>query len=309
MASSVSGTDPRRRAAPVLLTLGQGLLMGCADVVPGVSGGTVALIVGIYERLITSIRSAASAPVLLLRGDVAAARRRLAETEWWLVVPLGIGIVVALGIGAAVIPGLLEAYPVQMLAIFFGLIAGSLVVPWRRVDQRGRVELGVVVAAALTAFVLVGLPPRSVADPSLLRVFATAMVAICAMILPGVSGAFLLLVLGIYEPTLEAVSERDLVYVAVFGAGCALGLGLFSRLLEHLLTRHHSLTMAVLVGLMAGSLRALWPWQTADRGLLAPPLSSQLLGALALAVLAAAAVTVLTRAGASVGREDLPLHD
>ncbi|MBA2528584.1 MAG: DUF368 domain-containing protein [Euzebyales bacterium] len=283
--------------------------MGSADVVPGVSGGTVALIVGIYEELVTSVRAAASAPLSLLRGDARGARRRLGEVAWGLVLPLAAGIVVALVVGAAVIPSLLQAYPVAMLAIFFGLIAGSLAVPWRRVERRGRLELGLSAAAFVVAYGLVGLPPRAVADPSLAQVFASAAVAICAMILPGVSGAFLLLVLGVYTPTLDALHDRDLLYVATFVAGCAVGLGLFSRLLEHLLTRHHSLTMAVLVGLMAGSLRALWPWQDLDRGLLAPPSAAALAGAVLLALVAAGAVTLLTRAGARTGREDLPLHD
>ncbi len=296
---------PRAAAA----TFGQGLLMGTADVIPGVSGGTVALIVGIYERLVTSIRAAAAALVRALRGDRAGARKRFAEVDWALVVPLGVGIVTALVLGAAVIPGLLETYPVQMLAVFFGLIAGSLVVPWRRVERRDATALAFVAVAAVAAFVLVGLPPRTVASPSLPQVFASAAVAICAMILPGVSGAFLLLVLGVYQPTLAAVSTRDLPYVATFVAGCAVGLGLFSRLLEHLLARHHSLTMAALVGLMAGSLRALWPWQDAERGLLTPPSLGSFTAAVALALLAAAAVSALTRFGAGVGREDLPLHD
>ncbi len=306
-------TRPARRRtgrpAAAGTTFAQGLLMGTADVIPGVSGGTVALIVGIYERLVTSIRAAASAPVSAVRGDLPGARRRLGEVDWALVVPLGVGIVTAFVIGAAVIPGLLEAYPVQMLAVFFGLIAGSLAVPWRRVERRDATALVCVAVAAVAAFVLVGLPPRSGVAPSLPQVFTAGAVAICAMILPGVSGAFLLLVLGVYEPTLAALSARDLPYVATFVAGCVLGLGAFSRLLEHLLARHHSLTMAALVGLMAGSLRALWPWQDADRGLLPPPSLGALAVAVALALVAAAAVTALTRAGARVGREDLPLHD
>lgn len=273
--------------------------MGTADVIPGVSGGTVALIVGIYEDLVASIRAAAAAAVVVLRGDRAGARARLAQVHWGLVVPLAAGILTALVIGAKVIPYLLATYPVAMLAVFFGLISGSLVVPWRRVEHKGAAEMGVAVAAALVAFVLVGLPPRAVADPSLPQVFASAAVAICAMILPGVSGAFLLLVLGVYEPTLHALDSRNAAYIATFMAGAAVGLGFFSRLLEHLLSRHHSLTMAALVGLMAGSLRALWPWQTDARVLLAPPSPAAVAGAAAVALVAAAAVTLLTRAGSS----------
>ena len=312
--TSACGSATARRLPGRLLTgYVQGLLMGSADVVPGVSGGTVALIVGIYEDLVTSVRAAASVPVALLRGDLPVTRRLLGQVRWLLVLPLAAGILSALVVGAKVIPGLLESSPTVMLAVFFGLIAGSLVVPWRRVERTGPAEAGLAVTAALLAFVLVGLPPRTVADPTLPGVFATAAVAICAMILPGVSGAFLLLVLGVYEPTLRALDERNWAYVATFTAGAACGLGLFSRLLAHLLDRHHSWTMAGLVGLMAGSLRALWPWQTAGRGLLPPPTGRALLVAAVTALLAAGAVTLLVRAGSASpsgrGGDPTPRHE
>ena len=272
--------------------LAQGLAMGSADVVPGVSGGTVALVVGIYERLIHSIRAGASGLFAAVRLDLAGARRRLGEVEWGLVLPLGIGIVTALYIGSRFVPHLLETYPVQVRALFFGLILGSLVIPLRRMRHIGVAELGVMALAAVAAFLLVGLPPREIADPPLPLVFGFAAIAICAMILPGVSGAFLLLVLGIYEPTLRALSSLDLPYVAVFVAGAAVGLGLFSKLLEWLLEHHHEWTMAALVGLMAGSLRALWPWLTEERGLLAPPDAGSLWVAAALIALGAAVVLI-----------------
>lgn len=264
--------------------------MGSADVVPGVSGGTVALVVGIYERLIHSVRAGASGIFAAARLDPAGARRRLGEVEWRLVLPLGLGIVVALYIGSRIVPHLLETYPVEVRAIFFGLILGSLVVPLRRMRHIGGAELAIMAVAAVAAFFLVGLPPREIPDPPLPLVFGFAAIAICAMILPGVSGAFLLLVLGIYEATLRALSSLDVTYVAVFVAGAAIGLGLFSKLLEWLLEHHHEWTMAALVGLMVGSLRALWPWLTPDRGILGPPDGGSLGLAAGLALLAAALV-------------------
>ena len=276
----------------------QGLLMGTADIIPGVSGGTVALIVGIYERLIDSIRAFATAVVAAVRRDGAAARAEVARVEWRLVLPLGVGIVIAIVIGSLVIAPLLDRYPEQMRGVFFGLIAGSLIVPWRRVGRRDTTTTMLMVAAAVVAAVLVGLPPGEITDPSLLLVFACAAVAICAMILPGVSGAFLLLVLGVYDATLHAISSLDIAYVAVFVAGAAVGLGIFSRLLSHLLHHHHETTMAVLVGLMAGSLRALWPWQTETRGLQPPPADTgQVLAILALAAAGFVAVSLLIRFG------------
>jgi putative membrane protein len=146
--------------------------------------------------------------------------------------------------------------------------------------------------------VLVGLPPREISEPSLPLVLGAASVAICAMILPGVSGAFLLLVMGVYDATLHAISGLDMAYIGVFIVGAVVGLGVFSRLLSHLLHHHHDRTMAVLVGLMAGSLRALWPWQTETRGLLAPPAAAgEVLVVVALAVAGFAAVSVLIRFG------------
>ena len=276
----------------------QGLLMGGADVIPGVSGGTVALIIGIYERLIDSIRALATAVVAAVRADAAGAREHVRRVEWSLVLPLGLGIVTAIAIGSVVILPLLERYPAQMRGVFFGLIAGSVIVPWRRIARHDTMTTTLMVVAAVVAAVLVGLPPSEVTDPSLPLVFACAAVAICAMILPGVSGAFLLLVLGVYDATLHAVSSFDIAYIGVFVLGAALGLGIFSRLLSFRLHQHHDRTMAALVGLMAGSLRALWPWQTETRGLQAPPADTgEVLVVIALAVAGFVAVTALVRFG------------
>jgi putative membrane protein len=249
----------------------RGLLMGGADVIPGVSGGTVALIVGIYERLIHAIRLGASALLSGVRLNFAEARRKFGELEWLLVLPLGAGILTALVIGARIIPPLIEEHPEPVYALFFGLIVGSVIVPFRRIERVGRVEVLMVALAAVAAFVLVGIPPQEFADPSLVYVFVAAMVAICAMILPGVSGAFLLHVMGIYTTSLDALRNLDLPYVLTFVGGAFVGLASFARILEWLLVHRHGLTMAALTGLMVGSVRALWPWQTADREILMPP--------------------------------------
>ncbi|MPZ73662.1 MAG: DUF368 domain-containing protein [Nitriliruptorales bacterium] len=296
--SETTPAHPRERAAHPARHFLHGLMMGGADIIPGVSGGTVALILGIYERLVGAIRNLAVAVVRTLRGDTAAARAHLRDVEWRLVVPLGAGILLAVGIGSVVIPPLLEQFPSQMRGLFFGLIVASLVVPWRRVDRDAGAPVVVAVVAAAVAALLVGLPPRAVDDPALILVFVIAAVAICAMILPGVSGAFLLLVMGVYEVTLHAISDFDLVYVAVFVLGAAVGLGVFSRVLAYLLATHHGTTMAALVGLMAGSLRALWPWQTETRALQTPPGdAAHVVVVAALAVVGYALVTALVRFG------------
>jgi putative membrane protein len=267
--------------------------MGGADIIPGVSGGTMALIVGVYEALIGALSHLYAAALAFVRLDTAEARQHVRQVSWQLLIPLGLGIVTALLVGARVIPGLLEQYPMQCRGLFFGLIAGSLAIPWQRIRQRRSSHLALGLGAAVLAFALVGLPPSTIAAPSLLYVFAAAAVAICAMILPGVSGAFLLLVLGIYEATLHAVNSRDLLFVLVFMLGAGTGLGLFSTLLNYLLQHRHDATMAVLVGLMAGSLRALWPWLAEDRSLHLPAEGDPIGSVIVLGVLGFAFVTAL----------------
>ena len=255
--------------------------MGAADIVPGVSGGTIALIVGIYERVVDSIR--------------ALAKGKVRDVEWALVLPLGVGVLIALGVGSAFIPALLERYPAPTRAVFFGFIAGSVPIPWSQIREPDGRRWALAAVGAVAAFFLVGLPARDLADPSVPRVFASAMVAICAMILPGVSGAFLLLVLGLYEHTLRALSDLDVGYIVTFGLGAVVGLALFSRVLGYLLDHRHDATMAVLVGLMAGSLRMLWPWLGEDRGLLPPPDAGDVLVGLALAAIGFVVVRGLLR--------------
>lgn len=230
----------------------------------------MALIVGVYERLLQAINDGVAALLKLGRLDVQGGWKGLKAVDWALVVPLAAGILTALLVGARFIPGLLETYPEASRGLFFGLIAGSLVIPWARISTPAPRHVLLASVAAVVAFGLVGLPPRTLADPALWYVLLCASVAICAMILPGVSGAFLLLVFGIYESTLEAVNARDMAYVATFIGGAVLGLGAFAKLLTYLLHRVYDATMAVLVGLMAGSLRALWPYLADDRSLLLP---------------------------------------
>jgi putative membrane protein len=239
----------------------QGLLMGSADIIPGVSGGTMALIVGIYKNLIDAIGDAVTVVLLLVRGRWREAGQAIRALEWTLLLPVVGGILLAIALGSLFIPALLDAYPVECRALFFGLVAGSLVIPWRERRTHRGWHYAVAAAGAAVAFVLVGLPRSAdAADPALLRVGLTAAVAINAMILPGVSGAFLLEVFGLYRTTLDALRALDVVYVGTFALGAALGLGAAAKLLSWLLDRHHDLTMAVLVGLLTGSLRALWPW-------------------------------------------------
>ena len=271
--------------------------MGAADVVPGVSGGTMALIVGIYERLIDGIHEAVHGAVSFARGDRAEGVASLRAVPWSLLLPLGAGIVTALAIGVNIIEPLLETYPVETASLFAGLILGALPIPWRRIRRRSAKTYGAAAVAGVAAFVFAGLTASGAGTPSLPMVFGSAAVAICAMILPGVSGAYLLLILGMYVPTLAAVRQLDVPYVATFVAGAAVGLGGFSKLLSWLLDRRHDVTMAALVGLMAGSLRRLWPWQTESGALVAPASGRDVAVAIALVLLGCTAVLALEYIG------------
>lgn len=272
----------------------QGMVIGSANVIPGVSGGTMALIFGIYEEVIAAASHLFSAGLKLVRLDVAGFKARAQEVNWKLVVPMGIGVLAATVSLASIVTVLLDTYPLQCRALFFGLIAGSIVIPWMRAGEMGVREIAVAVGTAVLFFWLSGLSGEKIVDPNYLQIFFVGAVAISAMILPGVSGAFLLLVLGLYAPTMAAIESFDLAYIAVFGCGAAVGLGLFAKLLHWLLENAHDLTMAFLVGLMAGSLRGLWPWTDPDTNALGGPVEGDPVGMVAaLAVFGCVAVLAM----------------
>ena len=241
--------------------------MGTADIIPGVSGGTIALIVGVYETIIQALHAGTSMLVALARGQWAPALVHLRRINLPLLLPLIGGILGAIILGARLLPPLIEAYPAPMRGLFFGLVGASLAIPALRLSQWRRTHVVLAIGAAVIAFALAGLPTADGNAPSLLRVFTTAAVAICAMIVPGVSGAFLLEVFGLYTSTLNAINTLDLAYLFTFATGAAVGLGGFARILHYLLKHYYDATMAVLIGLIAGALRALWPFLNPDRSL------------------------------------------
>jgi putative membrane protein len=246
----------------VIANLLRGFLIGIAEVIPGVSGGTIALIVGIYERIIGSAASAVEAFLFLLRGKLQEAKMAARQIDWLLVLPVLVGMFAAIFAAAAIIEPLLESQPENMRGLFAGLILVSLLVPYRMVGASWRVTeylLGLIAAAF--SFALVSLPRQEVADPALALVFIAAAVAVCALVLPGVSGSFLLLAIGFYAPTIAAVNDLDFGYLSVFVLGAIVGLAMFSTALRWLLVNQRRITLVVMTGLMLGSLRALWPWQ------------------------------------------------
>ncbi|MFC7546344.1 DUF368 domain-containing protein [Plantactinospora sp. GCM10030261] len=253
----------------------RGTAIGVAEAVPGISGGTIALVTGVYERLIESAGHLVNA-VRFTASDGLRGRgwtrvtHELRQAHWVVLIPLVLGMVPGLLLAARLLEPMLHDYPQQTRGLFFGLVLASILVPIAMVGRRWRGgEVAASLAAAVGAFVLTGLPPASV-TPKPVVVLLAAALAVCALALPGVSGSFLLLTLGLYEPTISAVNDRDFGYLAIFAAGMVIGLALFVKTLQWLLDRHRRMTLAVMTGVIVGSLRALWPWQTDDRALQAP---------------------------------------
>lgn len=279
--------------ARMLLDAGRGALIGTVEIIPGVSGGTVALIVGVYETLIDSAghlaRGVARVVADGVRGrGLARARAEFAAVRWSVVLPVGFGMIAAVLAASAILAPLIEAEPVASRALFAGLILASLVVPIRMVGGRWRLrEYGIAAVGAVAGFLLTSLPQVDPLEPPLPVVALAAAFAVCALVVPGVSGSFILLAVGMYAPTLTAVNERDLVYLGVFILGAMIGLGLFVSVLQWLLAHRRRVMLAMMTGLMIGSLRALWPWQ--EGGAVQPP-GPDAVPALLLVVLGAAAV-------------------
>lgn len=282
----------------------RGFLMGSADVVPGVSGGTVALIVGIYPRLISNVRRGARALAAFARLRFGTGVDRLREVEWAFLLPLLAGIAVALVSLARAIEHLLEDYPVEMSALFFGLVFASVFVAWGMVSEWTRARLVVFAVVAVSAFFLLGFRSGEAESPATWIFFVAGGIAICAMILPGVSGSFLLLMMGMYEAVIGAVNDRDVVVLAVFLVGAIIGLALFSSALNWALDTRHDLVMAAITGLLLGSLRVLWPWPNGiDGPELSGPVADQFAAPFLLAVVGAGIVFLIARLGA---RERIP---
>lgn len=270
----------------------RGGLIGMAELVPGVSGGTIALVTGVYERVLHQANLFLDATKQLPK-DRKAAFAHYKALDWMLLLPM------LVGMGAVVLSlaGVMESFvtdkPIHARALFFGMVLISLSVPIGMTDKedvRRRLPMAILgmVVAAVATFFLTGLTSAPQSDPNLLWVFVAAAIAVCALVLPGVSGSFFLLAVGLYSATMAAVDDRNLLYLGVFFLGALTGIVCFVRLLEYLLNTHRTITLFVMTGLMIGSLRALWPWQDGDANLQAP--GENLGAALGLFVLGAAIV-------------------
>jgi len=240
----------------------KGMGMGIANIIPGVSGGTIALITGIYDDLLSAIKSANTKMVgHLLTFDLKSA---LSELHIRFILSLFLGIGIAVLSLARIMNYLLHHHAMLTWSMFFGLIAASIWVVGRQVEKWDPGTGISFLFGAVSAYVIVNLVPATTPE-DLWFIFLSGMLAICAMILPGLSGAFILLILGKYEYIIATLKNpflsENIGIILVFISGCAVGLAGFARFLKLLLQKYHSLTLAFLTGLMFGSMRKVWPWK------------------------------------------------
>ncbi|MEM6379164.1 MAG: DUF368 domain-containing protein, partial [Bacteroidota bacterium] len=244
----------------------KGMAMGIAEVIPGVSGGTIAFITGIYEQLINSIKR-------FLGPELIKALRRGGLKEAWNVVDGPFLLFLLMGMAVGIIAGvfgvsiLLETYPVLVWAFFFGLIIASAVFIGRQVDKWGLKEIvGLIFAIVLAYWITIATPAQGTS--ALWMVFLAGSIAISALILPGISGSFILLLMGMYTVVLPEIKNAlstfepaSLLLVAVFALGCLFGLATFARALSWTFKHYKDTTLAILTGFMIGSLNKIWPWR------------------------------------------------
>ncbi|MCL2915875.1 DUF368 domain-containing protein [Shewanella corallii] len=241
-----------------LLTYFKGLAMGAADVVPGVSGGTIAFITGILDTLLDSIRRINPSLWGGIRKE--GIKAAFMHINGPFLVCLFAGILTSIVSLAKLITYLLEHHPIPVWSFFFGLILISVVHMLKQVKGFTLGRLGWFVAGVAVAYVITILNPVSV-EPSLLNILFGGAIAICAMILPGISGSFILLLLGLYGPVIGAVKAFDMTIIATFAVGAIIGLLTFSHVLSALLRNFHDATLVFLTGLMLGTLGKIWPWK------------------------------------------------
>ncbi|MCT4699531.1 MULTISPECIES: DUF368 domain-containing protein [Tenacibaculum] len=242
-----------------LVIMLKGVAMGAADVVPGVSGGTIAFISGIYEELLSSISNVNLSLLKTLKNDGLKAAWKQLNGNF--LASLFIGMFISVISLAKVISWLLTNHPILLWSFFFGLVLASVIYIAKQITKWNIVAIFLVVLGAVLAYYITTLNPMISESSSTLFMFFAGAIAICAMILPGISGSFILVLLGAYKPVLAAVNNRDFTTIAAIGAGAIIGLLSFSRVLKYLFSNYKNYTLAILTGFIIGSLNKIWPWK------------------------------------------------
>jgi putative membrane protein len=255
----VLATKPQRSLRNYAGLSLRGMAMGASDIVPGVSGGTMALILGIYEELIDSIRTLGR-PHLWRAIFKLQIKEIFQIVNWQFLMAVGLGIGLAILVLARPLEWMLVHQPIYLWSFFFGLVLASAYTVSKQIPKwTPKLYLTLAIGTAV-AFIIVGLVPAKTPDTWWFLILSGAL-ASCAMILPGISGAFILFLLGKYATVLSAVNNQDIVTLGLIVIGAAIGLILFSQVLSVMFKRYHDYTLAVLIGLMLGSLRKLWAWK------------------------------------------------
>ena len=283
-----------------------GFSMGLADLVPGVSGGTIAFIFGIYEELLYSIKLVTGqVPKLILQRQF---KKAIALIPFGFLLPVLTGIIIAIFGFVKVVSFLLESQPVLVWSFFFGLVLGSVYIISRRIKKWTINRIILLILGFILTFILVGLPSFG-GSSSPIAIFFTGAIAITAMILPGISGSLIMVLLGQYETIINAVSNRDYLTIIIFATGAIIGLALFVRLLTWLLKHYQFAVIATLIGIMAGSLRRVWPWQAENPSGIAynviPAYNLSLILGIALIIVGFTLVFVLERIGIAKEHDDI----
>ncbi|TCI91888.1 DUF368 domain-containing protein [Tenacibaculum sp. M341] len=242
----------------VILTL-KGMAMGAADVVPGVSGGTIAFISGIYEELLQSISNINLSLLKTLKKD--GFKKAWEQLNGNFLLALFSGIFISIISLAKVISWLLVKHPILLWSFFFGLVLASVIYVAKQITKWNILTMFLVLIATTLAYIITTLPPLVSENSSNLFLFLAGAIAICAMILPGISGSFILVLLGAYKPILAAVSNRNFVVIITVALGSLFGLLSFSRILKWLFANYKNYTLATLTGFIIGSLNKIWPWK------------------------------------------------
>lgn len=265
-------------------TIIQGSVMGIVETIPGVSASTLALIMGIYDQFVDVLHEVSEVMKTSLlwlgrRRTFSDVRAALAAIQWRFGILLFLGMLLGVGVFSHVMSFSLENFPAYTFAFFFGLILASLPVPWQRLESVGRREIAIALGTAALFFLFLGLKPAALAGaPPLWLVFVGGAIGICAMVLPGVSGSFVLLLMGLYDYVIGAVknftrldvSQAELASLFVLALGVLVGFATFVRALKIWLERYPAFIMSFLVGLMLGSLRVLWPYDKLSPGVALP---------------------------------------
>lgn len=313
--------NSQRTIKDYLVLAAKGFSMGAADVVPGVSGGTMAFILGIYEELLDSIRAFLSPAAFMLVIKLKW-KEAFNTLPWPFLLTLFTGIMTAIFTLAKFLEWMLNNRPELLWSFFFGLVAASILTVIKRVKNWNAAAFVAVIVGAIAAWIIVGMVPAEMTHNPLF-LFVSGFIAICAMILPGISGSFILVLLGQYEYILSAVNNRDFITLALVAAGAVVGLGTFAQVLGWLFKRYHDVTVAVLIGFMAGSLRKIWPWKETlsfmtDRhgemvpieqiNVLPPGLTSEVMLAILLAIIGFALVMAIEYVGTRKEKVAEPAH-